>query len=958
MNNPNNAGFNPSHESSNPPNKGYLNDTTAQRQPTTVPHAQNSGVVGAAGIANTNYSTAYNTQGNAANNTQYQAAPAAPMQAAYGVQQPGTTMSQPTNISYAQPSPSRQQPQNNMYNARPTAVAGMGASPAPNNPNVPNPLGLGGGQQAAGGAVGGVPAPSSTSNGAGVPSNKTDLLRQMYQSRQRPAQGSATPAQPSQQQQGQVIQQGQAVQQQGQAYRSSGIHHQVQPQTTQVQPPNNAAYTNATTQNNIQQQQYRSNPIQAAPQMPQNNVQQGGYQQQNSSHSQPNGSSGQQQQQVYQSSQMQSSQHASQQQSHSSQQPGDQRQKKKFHLTPEAKVALREAVLSAIRHPQGTVDPTFLKRAMALGLPEKAILNAAVVARQRDATNRSQRHAQSRSQQNVQNSSSSQQQQGGPSGQTMQQQGGQQRQQQQHVQGQIHQSQQQQRSSSQQQHHQQRQQHPQQVQPPAYSNTNPSAKAQMQQQMYQQSPQRTANQQLTAAQYNQQQQQQYQQQQQQQQQQAEQQRRLAEEQRKERQAQYNQQQQLRQQQLNAQQANLANQRKAQEEARKKQLQQQFQVEQQRLLAEEQRKKKEMEAAKAAAEERQRHNQQLVGRMKGWGRTEYGLIVKSRAKGLPQQRGQEGLLRQSTWGGASLSLDRDAALIGALKRSSKETKSDEGEDRSQSQHNPRFQNAIDVIRNHLLKQPQQMLKENAEPTTKEEERRRRTASIASKVYDLKQCTQYKRLKLQPKRESRFLDKHIRRARQMTADGLKKGHKELLRAIVTHQSEFYKFHRLKKNECSKIARAIQNQHRKKELAKEKENDNTEKARLAALRANDMAAYTSLLEDTKNERLKFLLDKTDECMNQISTLLASRAAEEEEDIKQMGGEGTVKATFSSKQEVTTGSYYETAHVKSESVRQPSLLTGGDLKEYQLGGLQWMVSLYNNRLNGILADEMGLGE
>jgi ATP-dependent helicase STH1/SNF2 len=28
------------------------------------------------------------------------------------------------------------------------------------------------------------------------------------------------------------------------------------------------------------------------------------------------------------------------------------------------------------------------------------------------------------------------------------------------------------------------------------------------------------------------------------------------------------------------------------------------------------------------------------------------------------------------------------------------------------------------------------------------------------------------------------------------------------------------------------------------------------------------------------------------------------------------------------------------------------------QIKGLQWMVSLYNNRLNGILADEMGLGK
>ena len=28
------------------------------------------------------------------------------------------------------------------------------------------------------------------------------------------------------------------------------------------------------------------------------------------------------------------------------------------------------------------------------------------------------------------------------------------------------------------------------------------------------------------------------------------------------------------------------------------------------------------------------------------------------------------------------------------------------------------------------------------------------------------------------------------------------------------------------------------------------------------------------------------------------------------------------------------------------------------QIAGLEWMVSLYNNNLNGILADEMGLGK
>ncbi|KAF9175630.1 hypothetical protein BGX21_006970 [Mortierella sp. AD011] len=44
--------------------------------------------------------------------------------------------------------------------------------------------------------------------------------------------------------------------------------------------------------------------------------------------------------------------------------------------------------------------------------------------------------------------------------------------------------------------------------------------------------------------------------------------------------------------------------------------------------------------------------------------------------------------------------------------------------------------------------------------------------------------------------------------------------------------------------------------------------------------------------------------------------------------------------------------------SARQPKLVTGGVLRDYQLEGVEWMVSLYENGLNGILADEMGLGK
>ena len=44
--------------------------------------------------------------------------------------------------------------------------------------------------------------------------------------------------------------------------------------------------------------------------------------------------------------------------------------------------------------------------------------------------------------------------------------------------------------------------------------------------------------------------------------------------------------------------------------------------------------------------------------------------------------------------------------------------------------------------------------------------------------------------------------------------------------------------------------------------------------------------------------------------------------------------------------------------SARQPSLVTGGTMRTYQLEGLEWLISLYENGLNGILADEMGLGK
>jgi len=37
-----------------------------------------------------------------------------------------------------------------------------------------------------------------------------------------------------------------------------------------------------------------------------------------------------------------------------------------------------------------------------------------------------------------------------------------------------------------------------------------------------------------------------------------------------------------------------------------------------------------------------------------------------------------------------------------------------------------------------------------------------------------------------------------------------------------------------------------------------------------------------------------------------------------------------------------------------QPSCLKGGELRDYQLTSLNWLIGLYETGINGILADEM----
>ncbi|KAF2101696.1 SWI/SNF chromatin remodeling complex component [Rhizodiscina lignyota] len=94
-----------------------------------------------------------------------------------------------------------------------------------------------------------------------------------------------------------------------------------------------------------------------------------------------------------------------------------------------------------------------------------------------------------------------------------------------------------------------------------------------------------------------------------------------------------------------------------------------------------------------------------------------------------------------------------------------------------------------------------------------------------------------------------------------------------------------------------------------------------------------------------------KTSESAGKISDYF------KKEDIEAKAGKGDISAALqeAADSDVKTG---DVGIQNLRSARQPELVTGGTMRQYQLEGLEWLTSLYENGLNGILADEMGLGK
>ncbi|KAF2004396.1 hypothetical protein P154DRAFT_458958 [Amniculicola lignicola CBS 123094] len=228
------------------------------------------------------------------------------------------------------------------------------------------------------------------------------------------------------------------------------------------------------------------------------------------------------------------------------------------------------------------------------------------------------------------------------------------------------------------------------------------------------------------------------------------------------------------------------------------------------------------------------------------------------------------------------------------------------------------------------------------------------------------TIYRRLKKQSLREARITEKLEKQQRDARETKEKKQHHDFIEAIRKHRGELTEAGMQQRHRLQKLGRTMVTTHQTIEKEEQKRIERTAKQRLQALKANDEETYLKLLGQAKDTRITHLLKQTDGFLKQLSQSVKQqqrnqhdryRPNQEEEESEEDSDEESGGEDGPSKKNKTD--YYEIAHRNKEEVTaQSTNLVGGTLKEYQLKGLQWMISLYNNNLNGILADEMGLGK
>ena len=261
--------------------------------------------------------------------------------------------------------------------------------------------------------------------------------------------------------------------------------------------------------------------------------------------------------------------------------------------------------------------------------------------------------------------------------------------------------------------------------------------------------------------------------------------------------------------------------------------------------------------------------------------------------------------------------------------------------------------------------------------------------------------YKKQVQMLKKEQKLNDKFEQQLRNGYDIRKKEKQKELITKVINQHTKFMEFHKDKRQKLKKRAILCKSKIENLEIKDKREKDKKEKERIQYLKQNNMDEYKRMLKEAKDSRLEEFMNQTDQFLKEIEdkikiqkeNIALRHSTEDSKDKKNKEGEnveegGKAEEDPNNQMEVDDPSkpkkeliqieeeknekdekilekvynsknYYLSAHSHLEEItEQPHMLKFGKLKSYQVLGLQWLVSLYVNSLNGILADEMGLGK
>mmetsp|Transcript_20127 Transcript_20127/g.28065 ORF Transcript_20127/g.28065 Transcript_20127/m.28065 type:complete len:1990 (-) Transcript_20127:136-6105(-) len=247
------------------------------------------------------------------------------------------------------------------------------------------------------------------------------------------------------------------------------------------------------------------------------------------------------------------------------------------------------------------------------------------------------------------------------------------------------------------------------------------------------------------------------------------------------------------------------------------------------------------------------------------------------------------------------------------------------------------------------------------------RRRKGAAIVARLIkkfwlNIGKLVQFKRNETLNQKKNVDLNRHL----ELLVDHTDSLTKMVAKDLVVGQAET----ELKKNKSRNTRRAREDRQAEKEMeAEEKTTDVEQKKEILELEAENKLS----LEELKAKySVKNATDAPSQSGGPDAESTNQSAMETEDHSGEKGGDqeeededededeedekkAMLDASEKAAQHQPAGFDLGTVQVKT---KLPSLLRHGTLREYQHIGLDWLVTMCDNKLNGILADEMGLGK